>query len=285
MADDQSRAALPPDTHIGRVALRVGSLEELRPFYRRLGFAVERDGRRASLVTADGTDLLILTETPDAPDRPSTAAGLFHFAIRVPSRRALADSLVRLEDAGLRLTGASDHLVSEALYLRDPEGNGIEIYRDLPREDWPRTDDGGVGIDTLPLDTDALRAEGAPTDRFPSGTDMGHVHLEVTDIDRAREFYVDSLGFQLQATDPRGQAAFVAAGGYHHHVGLNVWNGRSDRAGNARGLEWYELVVPDGDARRQLGARLDARSEGGALVVSDPDGIELRLVADAAPDP
>lgn len=276
---------LPPDTQVGRVALRVGSIKRVRPFYEEvLGLAGQRDGDRLTLGPTPSQTLVILEEASEAAERPEESAGLFHLALRAPDRAALGDAVERLQAAGTSLSGASDHLVSEALYLRDPEGNGVELYRDRPRADWPASEDGLVGMETLPLDLDDLAAAGTGdhTEQLPSGTDVGHVHLEVTDLGRAEAFYRDALGLRLR--DRYGaSAAFLAAGDYHHHVGINAWNGRSAPAGDHRGLAWWELVLPAAEARTAAVDRLQAaghsvtdRTE--ATVVEDPDDIPLRLI-------
>ncbi|GGC53501.1 VOC family protein [Haloferax sulfurifontis] len=306
--DFPSDGSLTDDAHLGRVALRVGSLDRVVPFYRDVvGLAVERDrdGSRAVL-SAGETPVVVLDEDPDAPERGRREAGLFHLAVRVPDRGALGDVLsrarTRASDADATLSGASDHLVSEALYFRDPEGNGVEVYRDRPREEWPWTDDRRVSMDTLPLDLGSLADDAAGADRAPAGTDLGHVHLEVTDVPRSRDFYVDALGMRVRDEGYPG-AAFVAAGEYHHHVGLNSWNTRSAPVGEGRGIEWFEVVVPDAatlDAVRESltggGHEFDAVDEDGfdevgsgdddaadapttdSFVVSDPDGIGVRVV-------
>jgi catechol 2,3-dioxygenase len=207
-------------------------------------------------------------------------AGLFHTAFRVPSRAALGAALDRVRDRWA-LDGASDHRVSEALYLTDPEGNGVEIYRDRPRERWPRTDDGGVQMTTLPLDLEDVATESDGASDAPAGTTLGHVHLEVTSIAAAREFYADALGFDVKMD--AGSALFLAAGDYHHHVGVNTWNGRSDPAGG-RGLAWFEIVVPDGAATDAVRGRLSAtevecRDRDRGVEFADPDGIGIRLRA------
>jgi catechol 2,3-dioxygenase len=278
-------AALPPETRVGRVKLRVADRERAAAFYRAVtGLApVETEDAGAGTTTlgVDGDAVLLLEGAPDVPARPADTAGRLHLAYRYPDRSSLAAALGRTR-AETRLTGASDHLVSEALYLRDPEDVGVELYRDRPREEWSHTD-GGVEMDTLPLDLDDLAAAGPvePPADAPAGTDVGHVHLEVTDLDRAAAFYGDALGFAEMARYDGGR--FVAAGGYHHHVGFNVWNGRSAPA-SGRGLDWFELVLPDGDAVDAAADRLAAAGhdprpvEGRATVaVTDPDGIELRL--------
>jgi len=277
MTSDWTPFNLPPETRVGRVALRTVSLDRVVLFYRRLGFDVVRESREAWLVPADGAELVVLTEDPSAPERSPNATGLFHFAVRVPTRQALTDAFARINDTDLTLTGASNHLVSEGLYLRDPDGNGVEIYRDMPCEEWPRTDSGRIDIGSVPLDLDALAAEPTESERFPRDTDIGHVHLELVDLDRAREFYVDRVGFGLQAPDHRDEALFVAADDYHHHLELNGWNGRTRPAGDTRGLDWYKLVVPDEGALERLERWLDAFRVSDTLVVTDPDGIELHV--------
>lgn len=274
---------LPATAHIGPVRLRVGSIDTLLPFYRET-VGIEVVSRKDGMLTlgTDRSPLLHLVEDPTAPARTRATAGLFHLAIRVPDRGALADALTRGKDRSA-LTGASDHLVSEALYLRDPEGNGVEVYCDRPREEWRIRGDGRVAMDTLPLDQADLLETANGDDRLPAGTDMGHVHLEVTDLDRSVEFYRNHLGLNLRDDGWNG-AAFLAAGDYHHHVGLNTWNGRSKPVGDTRGLISFEVVLPDTDSLSALLSRLEAeghqvdRSDGAS--VTDPDGIELVLRPD-----
>ena len=273
-------STLPAGAAIGRVALLVADLDRLVAFYRDVvGLRVlDRTDDRATL-GVDGRPLLELHADAEAMPRASDEAGLFHTAFRVPHRGALGAALERIEDAW-RLTGASDHRVSEALYLRDPEDNGVEIYRDRERDVWP-TDDGRVQMDTLPLDLDALRADADDEPELPPEADIGHVHLEVTDVETAREFYVDTVGFEIRQA--WNGALFVAAGGYHHHVGLNVWNARS-RPGSGRGLAWFEVVVP-GEALPDVRHRLES-ADGivsetpDGLSVRDADGIEIRFTSD-----
>ena len=275
MADE----ALPAATSVGRVALTVSDVAEVAEFYATVvGLSVQdrTDGR--VVLGAGETALLELHEDADATVRPRSAAGLFHTAFRVPSRAALGDALARIESSG-RFTGAADHLVSEALYCQDPEGNGVEVYWDRPRAEWERTADGGVRMATDPLDADGIRAAAAGDDAAPRGTDVGHVHLEVTDLDAARDFYVDGLGMNVRTTYEG--AVFLAAGDYHHHVGANVWNGRSAPA-SGRGLRWYELVVPDSAALAAVRDRLAAagyavESTEDGLAVTGLDGLTVRL--------
>ena len=287
---------LPAETRIGRVALRVADLDETTAFYRDVvGLAVlDRDDERAVL-GAGATPLLVLQRDADRPARSRTDAGLFHTAFRVPSRAALGEALGRVRERW-RLDGASDHLVSEALYLDDPEGNGVEIYRDRPREEWPVDGDGAVRMATDPLDVEGVAAaasagggadSAALVDRAPAGTDVGHMHLEATSLAAFEAVYVDGLGFEVGMAGP--DVRFVAAGGYHHHLGANTWRGRTTPAAG-RGLAWFEVVVPDAAALDAIRARLDAvaagdeaefaveeREEG--IAVTDADGIEVRVRA------
>lgn len=271
---------LPAGTEPGRVALRVGDLGRQVAFYEDVvGLStVERSGGRATL-GVEGAPLLELDERAALPPRGPEETGLFHTAFLVPDRAALGDALSRAE-TNWELSGASDHLVSEALYLDDPEGNGVELYRDRPRAEWTVHDDGRIDIDTLPLDLDPIREAGTGADEAPPETTVGHVHLEVSDVEAARAFYVDDLGLAVTATYG-ADAIFLAAGGYHHHVGANTWNRRS-APGEGRGLDWFEVVVPD-EATREAAVERLARAgreptrADGAIVVADPDGIEIRL--------
>ena len=263
---------LDPGARIGMVALTVADLSRAQDFYvRALGMTVLDDSGVELVLGAGSTPLLTLRGDPRARPRDRRQTGLFHFAVRVPTQADLARALVGLARARWPLSGASDHLVSEALYLDDPDGNGIEIYRDRPRERWGETDSGEVEMSTLPLDLDrlisSLGGDLPAAAALPAGTDMGHVHLQVADLAAVEPFYTDTLGFDVRARSYPG-ALFVAAGGYHHHVGLNVWNSRGAGAPGPRavGLRWFE---------RHAGAGLDAllgRIEAAGLPVEDHDG-------------
>lgn len=279
MTDTSTSAELPAGTRVGRSALRVADLEAVTAFYRDVvGLHVLDRSAETATLGADGTALLVLEADEDAGTR--TGPGLYHNAVRVPSRAALGDVLWRVRDRWT-LDGASDHRVSEALYFTDPEGNGVEVYRDFPRESWPETDDGRAGMATDPLDRSAVEAAAAGEDRVPAGTDLGHIHLEVSSLDAVREFYVDALGFTVRDTYPG--ALFVAAGGYHHHVGANVWNERTGPP-EGRGLSWFEVVAPGAglDAvRERLAEHGYAPTEtDDGIAVTDPDGIEVRVRAE-----
>ncbi|MFP8951483.1 VOC family protein [Natrialbaceae archaeon A-arb3/5] len=280
----QHAPRLPESTALGRTALRVADKAAAVEFYRDVvGLAVVRNDEAMAALGAGETPLLVILEDEDALPRRRDQTGLFHTAFRVPNRAALGDALSRVRD-DWRLDGASDHGFSEALYLADPEGNGVEIYRDRPRAEWPRDDDGSLGVQSIPLDLEALAADagGESVATVPTETDLGHVHLEAASIANARAFYHETLGFDV-SIDAGPSATFFAAGGYHHHVGVNTWNGRSNPVEDDHcGLAWFEIVVPDDEALAGVRDRLaDAsvsiaqRRDGFAL--DDPNGIEIRF--------
>jgi len=282
--------ALPADTALGPVTLTVADLGATTDFYAGpIGLAaVERDGQQALLGAEPGQPVLRLLSRPGAPERPRRSTGLFHLALLVGGRAELASALARVGSAGHRFTGASDHLVSEALYLDDPEGNGIEIYRDRPRAEWSRNGD-ELAMATLPLDLDAILAElppGGGDAPMAAGTAIGHVHLNVADLAAAEEFYAGVLGFDVTSRSYPG-ALFVSAGGYHHHLGLNTWNGPGAPAppAGSRGLERFEIVLPSRADVDEASARLEragvpgALAEDGALEVLDPSRNRLSLRA------
>ena len=232
------------------------------------------------------TAIVELVGRPDAPRRPHGTTGLFHLAILLPSRADLARALRRVADAGWRFTGASDHLVSEALYLNDPEGNGIEIYRDRPREQW-RYADGQLQMDTLPLDLDSVLGELSAADTeangMPAGTRIGHVHLNVAELSAAEDFYGGVLGFEVTVRGYPG-ALFFATGGYHHQIGVNTWAGEGAAAPppGALGLRWFEIALPGAPQLEHAGQRLraagfDAQNDGDGLRVADPSGNGILL--------
>jgi catechol 2,3-dioxygenase len=253
---------------IDSVTLAVADLDRSAAFYEHvLGLPlIAREDRRAELGTDAQRPALVLEAIEHPTPVPAGSTGLFHVAWLHPSRVALADSVRRVAAAGRRFEGASDHGVSEALYLSDPDGLGIELYADRPRERWERPPDGrGVKMVTLPLDLEDLLAQGGeqPSSVAAPGTAIGHVHLQVADVPRALSFYRDVLGFEEQAQVP--SAAFLSAGGYHHHIGLNSWRSRggSPAPDSAPGLRLVEF---------ELGgqAALDAPADG-----PDPDGVPL----------
>jgi catechol 2,3-dioxygenase len=285
-AGARATALISPDTTIGAVHLTVGELNRSLDYYRRaVGLEVlETGGGRASL-GAGGRELLVLVEEPGARPAPG-ATGLYHFALLVPHRRELAAWLAHAVRNRVPLVGMADHFVSEALYLSDPDQHGIEIYWDRPRERW----EGEVAarMTTLPLDAHGLLGElddraGEAFDGLPAGTVMGHVHLKVADVQEAVRFYRDGVGFGVMATLGR-QAVFLAAGGYHHHIGANVWEsaGAGAPPPGSAALRLATIVVPDAGERERALARLAAlghqhRDDGTGPVVVDPSGNQVAL--------
>ncbi|KAA9397939.1 VOC family protein [Haloarcula sp. CBA1130] len=273
------QAPLSSETEIGRVALTVADLPPAVDFYRDVvGLHVLDSGDDRVILGTGGQELLVLNYQPDAPARDASETGLYHVAFRVPSRAALGDALQRI-NSKWTLAGASDHGVSEALYLSDPAGNGVEIYRDFPRASWEETPSGHVEMVTDPLDTQAVAAAGAGKQSLPAGSDVGHVHLEVSSVERAKSFYADALGLRVRAT--YDGAVFLAAGDYHHHIGVNVWQQRS-KPHVGQGLAWFEIRLPDEATLDAVCKRLRrsdyAVSETDTgLTVRDSDDIELRL--------
>jgi catechol 2,3-dioxygenase len=289
-----SARILPAETTLGHASLLVADLERSVTFYRDvLGFRVLRQEGEAATLGAgeEQTPILELAALPGARPKPRRTTGLYHVAILTPSRDALARSLYHLAVSGYPLQGASDHLVSEALYLADPDGNGLEIYRDRPRSAWYDAD-GHFQMDTAPLDLDKLLEEGeASTNERPwtgldSGTRVGHVHLQVADLAAAVRFYTDGLGFETMVALPEMGAAFVSAGGYHHHIGLNTWTSRGAPLppADAAGLRVFEIVVPDDKTLDEIAARLSALNmpferTDLAIEARDPSGNLARLIS------
>jgi catechol 2,3-dioxygenase len=294
-----SKTQLPSDTHIGRVRLRVGDLERSLRFYRDvLGFRVAREeGSRVALAprsadrqgdgdTDSAGELILLEEKPGIRRRPSRPAttGLYHVALLVPNRAELGRALLGLNQAQYPLRGMSDHAVSESLYLDDPDGNGLEIYADRPRAQWP-VSNGVVQLTVDPMDVEGVISAAQPVSLpwrgLPAGTVVGHVHFTVSDLERAVKFYRNVIGFDMMMRIP--SLAAVSAGGYHHHLNLNTWAGEGapPDSDQVAGLAGWELRVPDARARRDL---IDRLAEAGALTGSpggaaakDPDAIPIDI--------
>lgn len=283
-----SPVALPSSTGISSITLQVSRLRESVAFYRDLlGFVVTGVGDSRTTLSAEQKEepIVFLIENSAASPRPPRTTGLFHAAFLFPSRRELARVYRRLYEHGWPFQGFADHGVSEALYLADPDGNGIELYADRPRAQWPYRN-GELHMVTEPLDLDSLLAQLEQKDHdSPDGgmTGIGHIHLNVSDLKKAKRFYHELLGFAVtQGTFPG--ALFVAAGGYHHHIGLNVWNGQGAPTPppDAIGLKQFGIRVPDSNVMNQLadrfleeGVPVEARARG--LETTDFDGLSMLI--------
>jgi catechol 2,3-dioxygenase len=273
---------LSQDITLGEVALRVSSVDRTASWLERvLGLTRLEQSRWG---TARGAALVELREVNGArPMSTRGRLGLYHYALRLPTRASLGRFLVHLETIGER-AGSSDHLVSEALYLTDPDGLTVEVYADRPRDTWIRR--GPDVVATIdPLDRESLieAAGSEPWRGFPDEGDMGHLHFFIGDLAEAERFYVDALGFEPSSRLLPG-ALFVAAGGYHHHVGLNIWSAGSPVAGpEDAGLDHWTLVLPSRSDSTELVERLRAANvvvaeKAGALVVTDPWRLNARIV-------
>ena len=276
------------DTQIGAVALTVSDLDKSISFYEKsLGFKTRtRSGSDAEL----GTDTLTLIKLHEKKDaqHPHGTAGLYHFAVLTPNRFELGQVLANLIRTQTPVQGFADHGVSEAIYLPDPDGNGIEMYRDRPRDEWPRTPDGAITMVTDPLDLEGiLQGVEGKTDGWTHlhpDTRMGHMHLKVSQVDPAEAFYRDVLGFDVIKN--LHSASFISAGGYHHHLGMNVWESRSGppQSPDAVGLRWYEIKLPTeaalgqtADAARKAGSEFEETNDG--LLLRDPSQNGVMLVS------
>ena len=273
-----------PTTYVGEVNINVTDLDKSLPFYQEIiGFSILEQTDRKAVLTADGkTPLLTLEEPENVLPKEGRTTGLFHVAILRPSRADLSSFLRHVAKAGVQL-GASDHLVSEALYLNDPDGNGIEVYRDRPSNEW-NWSNGQVAMSTEPLDANSLLAESDHEwEGLPKATVMGHIHLHVANLQNTETFYVDGLGFQIVTNYPG--ALFASTGNYHHHIGLNIWNGENAPAPaeNSAGLNWYSLIFPDEKSREEKVKNLERagasnKKETDAYIVKDPSENKIHLL-------
>jgi catechol 2,3-dioxygenase len=290
-------AKIDPAISLGEVKLKVSNLDRSVGFYREVvGLQVEvRQGNIARMGAGGNRTLLVLEQVPEAIVTPQRRfSGLYHFAILLPTREALGVALRRLVAGGIRI-GQADHLVSEALYISDPDHNGIEIYRDRPRGEWEHDARGQVKMASDPIDWEGLLAlaDGQVESAMPPETIIGHVHLHVANLAEAERFYCDVLGFDMMADYLRPEGAlFVSAGGYHHHLGLNTWQGAGAPLppSNGTGLAWYTIELSDAEALAAVIERLKSAGAsvsaieagggegGGGWMASDPTGIAIRLV-------
>jgi catechol 2,3-dioxygenase len=270
---------LPDSLRLGPVHLTVRDLDRSVGFYQdAIGLSVHHREDPVAAMGAGGEDLVVLHEAPFAKPAGRTA-GLYHFALLHPSREELARALMRLTAAGARIDGASDHGISEAIYLPDPDENGIELAADRPRAGWPARWDTSPD----PLDLPALIAPGAGEElqrRASPGLTVGHVHLHVGDLEIGLAFYRDVIGFEVQVLAPG--AAFVSAGGYHHHLGFNVWRGVNvpPAPQGTVGLREWTVVLADDTEIAAVAERIDGagipREDG---LTADPWGNRLRFVS------
>jgi catechol 2,3-dioxygenase len=287
-ANPPTYTSIHPNTRIGMVGLNVADLVRSIQFYTNvLGFTViEQAGQVVLLGPVDGQPLLALRELPGAQPKPREATGLYHFALLLPSRADLGRAVQRLNEFNHPIREFEDHLVSESAYLSDPDGNGIELYRDRPRDEWP-TKNGQVTMGSLPIDVPQLLADGAADGAtwagLPAGTRIGHIHLQVADIPKADAFYRGVLGFDMIVA--MDTALFVSAGGYHHHLGMNVWYSQAGPLppDDAAGLLAATIEFADEQARsavvdRLVRADIPTSPNQDAIVVHDPWRNQLLLV-------
>ncbi|PTV75365.1 VOC family protein [Agrobacterium pusense] len=279
--------ALTRPAYVGQAHLVVHDLPRVSDFYQKIiGLSVLEKNPSGEVLGVGGQPLLTLSTSSTAERAPRNAAGLFHTAFLMPSRDDLAHWLAHAAQKNVQLQGASDHLVSEAIYLADPEGNGIEVYRDRSPEEWTYQPDGTVEMATIGLNLQALY-DSAPKAAFTGaaeGTAIGHIHLQVGNIPQADEFYQDVLGLKVMARYPG--ASFFGSGAYHHHVAANIWNSRGAvaRRENMTGLSGYSLKFNEPAALETALAALDrleisTERQSDGVFLKDPWGIGLKLSA------
>lgn len=275
-----------PFTFVAQVNLKVQNLVRSLAFYKEIiGFKILEQTERTAKLTADGkTVLLSIEERDDIIPKQQNTTGLYHFALLLPNRAYLGKVLKHFLQVGYPLQGASDHLVSEAIYLADPDGNGIEIYSDRAPSEWTWNNN-EVVMPSEPLDVEDLLgvAQENPWIGLPPGTIMGHIHLHVSDLKKNKDFYIDGLGFEV-VSRYGNHALFISEGKYHHHIALNIWNGvgAPPPSINSVGLESFTLMVANEEKRNNIIAQLknigaSITEENGEFVTSDPSGNRIRL--------
>ncbi|MVN71105.1 VOC family protein [Listeria monocytogenes] len=277
-------AEISEELRLGEVVLNVGHLKEMAGFYQEvIGLKLLEENERMVRLGVSGSDeaLLVLKKIDNAVVPEVPRIGLFHTAFLLPTRESLADVLLHLAKSGYPIDGAGDHAYSEALYLHDIEGNGIEIYADRPKAEWMRDGDGNLPMVTEQVDVDSLLqiATDEPFTGMPNGTIIGHVHLQVADADKAEQFYKEVLGMNLTTAIP--SASFFAAGDYHHHIGSNVWAGRNLELlqENETGLAWFTIITPDKDAiiTNLIEQGYDVKRLENTISVTDSNGIKIHF--------
>jgi catechol 2,3-dioxygenase len=276
MTTGSDRGVLPPQSCIGRIRLRVADIGRSRSFYVDDLGLTEHDAndRAAAFGPAEGEALIRVEEVAGTRYRPDGINGLYHFAILFPDRASLASAIRRLQTARWPFHGFSDHGVSEAAYLADPDGNGIELYVDRPRDQWP-TDSGRLVMYSRALDVPSLLEEAEPSNassHLPAATRIGHMHLHVGDLAQAEAFWVDVVGFEVITRDYPG-ALFVSAGGYHHHLGVNTWARTRGRPADVAGLLDFEVRTGSETAVESVRGRAE---HSGVSVTKTQDGLALK---------
>ncbi|KAF4324771.1 hypothetical protein G195_001032 [Phytophthora kernoviae 00238/432] len=279
---------IPATTHLGEVSLRISNLERSIQFYTEVvGLKLLERSEKVATLTADGKQsLLRLEQLTDAVTMPvRSTSGLYHFAILLPDRKSLGLALRNLAESGIEI-GQGDHLVSEAFYISDPDHNGIEIYADRARDTWKRDADNNYIMSSDPVDVDSLFALAAnePWQGLPAGTVIGHVHFHVRSLEESRRFYTGVLGFDVVGNFANMSALFVSAGGYHHHIGLNIWAGAGAPVNpdNATGIDYFTIIYDGKEPLEQAVEKLrqsnaSIEQQGTDWFTVDPQNIRIRL--------
>ncbi|MGE7667779.1 VOC family protein [Ureibacillus composti] len=285
-----------PNMYVSHVQIKVSNLERSIEFYKTIiGFDVLEQAGQTAYLTFDGsTSILSIEEVPNAQPLRGGQTGLYHFAILLPERKDLGNFIEHLINKNVRV-GAGDHHVSEAFYLNDPDGNGIEVYIDRPEENWIWFDNGMVHMTTEQVNVQSVLAESDGTwNGLPNGTVMGHIHLSVADLAETEKFYTQALGYEV-VTRYGGQALFISTGKYHHHIGLNTWNsaGGTPVPENGVGLKSFTVVLDNEQQAEKIKANLadmgakvesfnGAPTHGGnqAFSTVDPSGIRIVFTFD-----
>ncbi|WP_353095100.1 VOC family protein [Tissierella praeacuta] len=276
-----------PNIFVNQIVLRTVDIKKSIEFYTEIiGFKILDKKEKEIILTADGINPIVtITEPDDAIPKIPRRTGIYHFALLLPSRFYLGLFLKHLRETGYPIIGGANHGVSEAIYLEDPDGNGIEVYRDMDSKEW-RHKGNQIDMVTEPLDYNGIIFEIGEEkwNGIPPETIIGHIHLHVGDLDEARRFYCDGLGFDLMM-EMANSALFISSGGYHHHIGLNIWNGKNALAlpDNSAGMKYYTIIFPDKDARKNIVSNLrnlgyDVIEEDNNILTKDPSNNLIKLV-------
>ncbi|MCA1027989.1 VOC family protein [Cytobacillus kochii] len=277
-----------PNIYAQKIDLKVTNLQTSLRFYQDiLGFQVLHQSKHEVSLSADGNQTSVQLHAPEGLQKKELRrTGLYHFAILLPTRNDLAKIIRHFIKVNYPLQGASDHDVSEALYLADPDGNGIEIYADRPKTSWDwRGEEVVMGTNALDVQSIMSEWDGNEWNGMPNETIMGHIHLHVNNIEEAKTFYCEGLGFEV-VTHYGNQALFISTGKYHHHIGLNIWNGTMAVApsANSVGMAFYTLVFPKNKleqaVERLQAMNIEVERQADSYMVSDPAGNNIKLVVE-----